>query len=182
MPQRSNLSLSVGLDDIQSEPRSYTVEATEEERDGLAERFKVVSIDKLQADITVGKVTNPKAISVAGDLSADLIQQCIVTLKNVPEKVQEHFELLLVSPELAAEFDEDEVYADPEAPDYDSFDDDVIPVGEIVAQTLSVMMNPYPRVPGAEIQPVAGQAVSVNEEVGKKPNPFDVLSKLRDKS
>lgn len=182
MPQRSNLSLSVGLDDIQSEPRSYSVDATAEERNDLAERFKVVSIDRLQADVTVGKVTNPKAISVAGHLSAELVQQCIVTLKDVPETIQEHFELLLVAPELAEEFDEDEVYADPEAPDYDSFDADVVPVGEIVAQTLSVMMNPYPRVPGAEIQPVAGQAVSVNEEVGKKPNPFDVLSKIRDKS
>ncbi len=182
MPQQSNLSLSVGLDDIQLDARSYIVEATGEERNDLVERFKIVSIDKLQANVTVGKVTNPKAISVAGDITAELIQQCIVTLKDVPETIQEHFELLLVAPELADEFDEDEVYADPEAPDYDSFDADVIPVGEIIAQTLSVMMNPYPRVPGAEIQPVSGQAVSVNEEVGKKPNPFDVLSKLRDKS
>lgn len=176
------LDITLPVDDIQAEPRRYRLEASEAERAELVTRFKIVGLDALSAEVQVRADAKADAIRITGHLDAVLTQRCVVTLEDVAETVSEPFELILVSPETADRFDEDELYLDPEAPDYDAFEGDTLPLGEIVAQTLSVLMNPYPKKDGAEVAVPKGAQVSVNEEPGKKPNPFAVLSKLRDKS
>lgn len=182
MSVSANLDLVIPLNEISKDAKYFQVTVNDAERAALVERFKIRSLDNLSCDISVETDLEREGIAVKGHLKATLVQQCIVTLGDVPEMVDESFELLLVSPEQAARFDEDELYADPEAPDYDAFEGESVPLGEIVAQTLSVMMNPYPRVAGAEIKPIAGSNFSVNEELEKKPNPFAALAELRDKS
>lgn len=182
MAKKNDLSMSVVVDDLQTEARRYSLVASASDRAELIQRFKILALDLLEADVDVRVTAKPDTIWISGTIKASLTQQCIVTLGEVPETIDEHFELMLVSPEIAEQYDEDELYADPDAADYDAFEGEVLPLGEIVAQTLSVMMDPYPRRPGAEIKPVASKDVSINEEVQKKPNPFSVLSKLQDKS
>lgn len=182
MTQSGNLRTTLATEELQSGPRQYRIQATDADLSDLAERFKIVSISKLEAAIKVQERTDPQAVVIEGELAAELVQQCVVTLRDVPETIGEAFELWLVAPDIADAFDEDEKYADPDAPDYDAFEGDKVPLGEIIAQTLSVMMNPYPRVPGAEVKPVAGQGVTVNEELEQRPNPFGVLAQMRDKS
>ncbi len=182
MTRKTDLSLIVNVADIDAEPREYRLTGQAPELLQLVDRFKIVSLENLEAHVTVKKMSEPKAIHISGTVNSRLVQQCGVTLQDVPENIDEPFELLLVSPETAAAFDEDELYADPEAPDYDAFEGDSVPLGEIVVQTVAVMMNPYPRAPGAEVKPIAGEGVTVNEDPLEKPNPFEVLSKLRDKS
>lgn len=182
MTKTENLEFQLGVDDVEKDPKTYLISATASQKSKLADRFKIVQLDSLEAAVTIAKQRHGEGIVINGNLKATLVQQCVVTLGDVPETLDEEFELLLLSPEQAAAFDEDEVYADPEAPDYDALEGDVVNLGEIVAQTLSVMMNPYPRVAGAEVKPVAGGNFTTNEEIGKKPNPFAALAELRDKS
>ncbi len=182
MSKTENLDFQLGLDEIEKDPKTFSISATDAERNKLVERFRIVQLDNLNATVTVNRQRHGEAIVINGNLKASLVQQCVVTLGDVPENIDEEFELLLVSPEQAAAFDDDEVYADPEAPDYDALEGEIVYLGEVVAQTLSVLMNPYPRVVGAEVKPIAGSNFSANEEVGKKPNPFAALAKLRDKS
>jgi len=182
MTKSENLDFQLGLDEIEKDGKAFSISATEAERDQLVERFKIVDLDSLEAAIEVCRQRHGDGIEIKGNLKAALTQQCVVTLGDVPETIDEDFELLLVSPEQADAFDEDEVYADPEAPDYDALEGDTVYLGEVVAQTLSVLMNPYPRVVGAEVKPVSGANFTANEEVGKKPNPFAALAELRDKS
>lgn len=182
MTNSENLGFQLGLDEIEKDPKTFFISATEAERVQLIERFKIIQLDSLEATITVSRQRHGDGVEIKGSLKASLTQQCVVTLGEVPETIDEEFELLLVSPEQAAALDEDEVYADPEAPDYDALEGDSVHLGEVVAQTLSVLMNPYPRVAGAEIKPIAGSNFTANEEVGKKPNPFAALAELRDKS
>lgn len=182
MSKVHDLSLTLANEEIQAEPKRFTVQASDADRAALVERFNIVALDKLTAKVEVRADARAEAIVVSGHVGAELSQQCIVTLEDVPESISEDFELMLVSPETADRYDEDELYLDPEAPEYDAFEGDEVPVGEIVAQTLSVMMNPYPKKEGAEIPVPKNAGVSVNEELEKKPNPFAALSKLRDKS
>lgn len=182
MKKALDFSFTVDVDDVQIEPRAYKLKASEQEMTELKERFGLVKLSSFNANVAVSCEPKAKAIWIRGDIAAELVQQCVVTLGDVPEQVAEPFELMLVSPEVAEQFDEDEVYLDPKAPDYDAFEGDTLPVGEMVAQTLSVLMNPYPKQADAKITVQSGQGVSINEDLEEKPNPFAVLSKLRDKS
>ena len=152
MSETNTLSLILQSDEVQPEGRTYKIEAGEEEMAALVQRFDILGMSKLIAEVTVAADPQTKGFKIEGAIEADLVQRCIVTLGEVPEQVRESFELLLVSPEQADAFDEEELYADPNAPDYDAFEGPELPLGEIVAQTVSVLMEPYPRVEGAEIE------------------------------
>lgn len=173
---------TLGVDDVHHDGRTYQLKASKNQLSDLADRFKLVVLNSFSADISVQSEAKTDTIWIRGNIEADLVQQCVVTLGDVPEQVSDSFELMLVSPELAEQMDEDEVYLDPKAPDYDAFEGAIIPVGDVVAQTLSVLMDPYPKQPNAKLKAPNGQGVAVNEELEEKPNPFAVLSKLRDKS
>ncbi len=177
-----DFTFTLGVDEVQPDGRSYQLEASGTQLADFADRFKLVALNSFSAAISVQRDAKSDIIWVRGDIKADLIQQCVVTLGDAPEQVAESFELMLVSPELAAQMDEDEVYLDPKAPDYDAFDGPILAVGDVVAQTLSVVMDPYPKQVGAELKVPNGQGVAVNEALEEKPNPFAVLSKLGDKS
>ena len=170
------------VDEVHAEGRTYKLRATKSQLSDLVDRFKLVALNSFSAEISVQSEAKADTVWIRGNIEADLVQQCVVTLGDVPEQVSDSFELMLVSPELAEKMDEDEVYLDPKAPDYDAFEGPTIPVGDIVAQTLSVLMDPYPKQAHAKLRVPNGQGVTVNEELEEKPNPFAVLSKLRDKS
>ncbi len=177
-----DFAFMLGVDEVQPDERAYQLNAVGSQLSDLADRFKLIALNSFSAAITVQKEAKTDIIWIRGDIKADLVQQCVVTLGDVPEQVADSFELMLVSPELAEQMDEDEVYLDPKAPDYDAFDGSLVPVGDIVVQTLSVLMDPYPKQADAELKVPNGQGIVVNEELEEKPNPFAVLSKLRDKS
>lgn len=182
MSKKLDFSFVLDVDDIQAEPRQFLLQGQEKQLSDLAKRFKLVALNSFSAAVSVYSDRKDKTIWIKGTITAELVQQCVVTLGDVPEKLDESFELMLVSPEMAEQLDEDEVYLDPEAPDYDAFEGATVPVGDMVAQTLAVLMNPYPKQEGAEIKVPNGKGVSINEDLEEKPNPFAVLSKLRDKS
>lgn len=182
MTKGLDFSFSLDVEEIQTEPRVYKLTAPELQLTELAERFKLIALHMFTATVSVSVDPKNKTIWIRGEIAASLVQQCVVSLADVPEEISDTFELMLVSPEKADELDQDEVYLDPEAPDYDAFEGEVLPVGDMVAQTLSVLMDPYPKQKDAKIKVPNGQGVSINEDLDEKPNPFAVLSKLRDKS
>lgn len=181
MSKTYDLSLTLLVDEIQTEPRTFSVTASNEDRSGLVERFKLLSLDTLNASVTV-QAAGKDTIHIEGHVSARLEQPCVVSLEPVEETIEEDFVLLMVPPEVADRMDADEVYLNPDAPDYDALEGDILLLGDIVAQTLSVMMNPYPKKEDAALKPMKNQSLEVNGELETKPNPFAALSKLRDES
>jgi len=181
MTKTHNLSYMLPVDELEREPRHYVVMANEAERAELVNRFGIVALNALSAEVDVwdGGVDG---LRLKGHLKADLVQRCITTLEDVPEKIDSSFELMLVDAETADRMDAEEAYLDPEIPDYDAIEGKEIALGEIVAQTLAISMNPYPRAEGAELEASSGGKVAVNEPELKRPNPFAVLEKLRDES
>jgi uncharacterized metal-binding protein YceD (DUF177 family) len=181
MTKTYDLSLTLVVDEIQAEPRAFSIIASAEDCSNLVQRFKLLSLENLEAKVTV-QSAGKETIQIDGHVTARLEQPCTVSLEPVDEVVDEEFSLLMVPPEVADRMDGEEVYLNPEAPDYDALEGDTLPLGDIVAQTLSVMMNPYPKKEDAVLKPSKNMALEVNGELETKPNPFAVLSKLRDES
>lgn len=184
MSKTYTLAFTLPADEIEKEPRAYSVRATSDELKAVAERFGLLAAESLEADITVqAKGHDGNAgIFIAGEVRAKVIQKCIVSLDPVPETISTPLELLLVSPEVADKMDADENYLDADAPEYDALEGPDVAVGDIVAQTVAVSMNPYPRAENAVADTGNNAHVSIDAPEIERENPFSVLSGLKDKS
>lgn len=182
MVKPANFNVLIASADVTTDERTYQLTAPESVLKSVIERLSLISLSSLSADISIVYDRTFKAIKVSGRVRAELEQPCVVTLEPVPETVDDSFDLLLVSPEQAEQYDNDELYLDPTYPDYDSLDTDHIDLGEVAIQTLSILMAEYPRKEGVELQEDIANGLEVNKDLAGKPNPFAALSKLRDES
>ncbi len=73
--------------------------AKEDERKALAERFDLLELPMLQAQLTVKPAKNKSGITVTGNLTADVVQQCGVTLEPLPSHIEENIEALFTHPD-----------------------------------------------------------------------------------
>ncbi|MBL28298.1 MAG: hypothetical protein CMM50_12210 [Rhodospirillaceae bacterium] len=153
------------------------IEADEREREALARRFDLMSLDRLRASVRIAATAGGHRIRVEGTLDASVVQTCVVTLKPVESTVQESFAVDYV-PE--SDVDEGEaIDFDPEGEDPpEVLRDWTIDIGELVAEQLSLALDPYPRHPSAG--PVGGAVWQDDSgDSDEKPNPFAVLAQLR---
>ncbi|NVJ69256.1 MAG: DUF177 domain-containing protein [Alphaproteobacteria bacterium] len=182
MTEHHSLAFTIKVSETEREAKEFSLVATEDECKALAERFDLIAIDSLQGTLSVRDAGKDEGVHVHGQLAAKFTQRCIASLKPVEESLETSFDLMLVDPEMADRMDDEGVYLDADAPDYDALEGDIIPLGEILAQTLSISMNPYPRAEGAELEVGKKPGISTNEPELERPNPFAVLAKTRDES
>jgi uncharacterized metal-binding protein YceD (DUF177 family) len=140
-------SRTVRVDTLAGAPRMMAIEAEEDERSALAERFGFLALSRLEAEVEV--VRNGEAVSARGTLRAALAQACVVSGEPVEEEVEEAFAIEF-RPHPAPEAAEEEIELGGEELDVVFHDGAVIDVGEAVAETLSLAVHPYPRAPAAE--------------------------------
>lgn len=141
------LSRPVPLDTIGQE-RVMTIDATPAERVALAARFDLRALDSLHADVRL----TPRAggIELSGRIEARVVQPCVVTGSDVPGSVAEEVALRFVDPDLLAAADEEERELGSGDLDVLAHDGASIDVGEAVAQTLGLALDPFPRAEDAE--------------------------------
>ena len=166
-------SRTVRVDTLGAEPRRLEIEAQEGERAALAKRFAIVEIAKLAAKAELTR----KGVEVvaAGRLEASVTQSCVATGQPVPAEIDEPFELVFRPPPPPGGSD-DEVELSEGELDVVFYDGASVDLGEAVAETLSLSLDPYPRAPGAE-EALKAAGVKSEEEAG----PFGALAGLRDK-
>jgi uncharacterized metal-binding protein YceD (DUF177 family) len=116
----------------------YDIAATEAERTALARRFDLLSLDRLEAQVTLRRVARGM-VRMNAALSADLVQTDVVTLDPVPGRIEDDFTLLF-----AAEAS-DAGALDPEAELVEPLAGGRIDIAEAVVQQLSLAIDPYPR-------------------------------------
>lgn len=166
-------SRPVRLDTIGPARRDMQVEAEEAERTALARRFGIAAIDALSADLSISR--SGDEVRATGRLRARVTQSCVVTDAPVPARVDEPFDILF-RPQPASDGAEEEIELIETDMDVVFYDGAAIDVGEAVAETLSLSLDPYPRAPDAdEVLKAAG--VKSEEEAGA----FGALAALRDK-
>jgi uncharacterized metal-binding protein YceD (DUF177 family) len=134
-------SRPVRIDTLGPVARSIEIEAGEEERAALAERFDLIAIDSLAARLALSR--SGEAITAKGTVIAAVTQRCVATGLPVPAKVEESFALLL-RPEPAAGSEEEIELSEGEM-DVVFYEGGLIDAGEIAAETLSLGLDPYPR-------------------------------------
>lgn len=150
------------------ERQRHEIAASAEERAALAQRFGLLSLDRLEAKVRVtplaGGFYRLQASFVAG-----LVQACVVTLEPVPATIDEDFSLLYGPVD-----GETEVVLDAETETVEPLDGGMIDIGEAVAQQLSLALDPFPRtteaMPESTVTAAGGSGLDT---------PFAALAKLR---
>lgn len=123
------------------------IEADEAERAALARRFGLVAIERLDAEAAL--VPEGKAVLATGTLNAAIVQSCAVSGEDLPVAIAEPIALRFVSGSIAPDPDE-EIELDGEAPDEIEMTDGRFDLGEAVAQSLALAIDPFAVGPDAE--------------------------------
>ena len=125
---------------------AYEITANAEERAALARRFALQSVGRLDARITLAREPGG-GVRLDGTIEAEIVQTCVVTLGPAPAALADAFAIVF-RPGL----DEDEAdrltFETEEDVTFEPLDGDSIDIGEIAAQQLSLVMDPYPRAAG----------------------------------
>ena len=189
----AEFSRLVSIEDLSPGMIERRYEASAEECAALARRFGITALRKLVAETVLRRKGRSDLIRLEGRLSAEVEQPCVATLEPVVEGVEESFELRFTLDPVKAAGESAaagaDVIIDPEADDPPELvGPKGIDVGEVIAQQLSVAINPYPRLPDAVLEeevlsagPDSAQAEGAEAEVEEpaKENPFAVLKLLK---
>lgn len=174
-PEFSRLISVEGI--IPDKDRLEKIEATVDECAALAKRFDLRELSNFKAEFKIRRVAGGTAVKINGVLRADLVQACVVSLRDVFSKVDARFETFFAEPAEQEEFDDEDVglEGDEDAPEM--INNGMIDLGEVAAQYLYLEIDPYPRAPGVSL---AAQMTEIGASAGKS-NPFRVLEGLKDK-
>ena len=128
------------LDTIGGAGQRVAIEAFEGERAALAARFDLIALDVLTATATLVIVVG--GAEARGAVRARAVQACVVTGDRVTSDVDEPFALRFIDAPVTG--DEEVELTDAEC-DLLPFDGGHIDLGEAVAQTLGLALDPFPR-------------------------------------
>ncbi|HWA42888.1 MAG TPA: DUF177 domain-containing protein [Hypericibacter adhaerens] len=158
----------IGRDEI-----GRQIEAKPAEREALAVRLGLESLDLLRAELRLKRLSRGR-IAVEGRLQAKLTQLCVASLAPVASEIEGEFAVEFVEAEPGPEA-EAVVSVESEAPP-EPIEEGAIDLGETVVQELAERIDPYPRAPGAD--------VTWRDEAPGEPEPkrpFAALSALQGK-
>jgi len=128
---------------LPAEPVSLA--ASTEQRAALARRFGLVKIDRLEAEIRLED--DGEAVKAEGRIHAAVVQSCAVSGEDLAVTIDEPLALRFV-PE--AEATEEEIELEESELDEVPFDGQALDLGEAVAQSLALAIDPYAVGPEAE--------------------------------
>ena len=169
------------LEDLGETPEKIVVTAKREECGLLATRFEQQSIARLTANLVLKWIEFGEVFSVSGSFEADVVQTCVISLEPISVTLNEDVNLVFASPRKGAT--ETLLLEDAEP-----FEGEHIDLGELVAEELSLALEPYPRSKGvrpADIELGPGLSFLSEDDAQmatEKSNPFDILASLNSKA
>ena len=164
---------SRSLDVRQVEGKSVHLAANENERAALARRFGLVSVGKVEADIQLERAGT--VVKANGRLSADIVQSCAVSGDDLPVSIDETLSFRFV-PEASGHSPDEEIELGADELDEIEYSGTQFDLGEAVAQSLALAIDPFAVGPNAEA--ARQQAGIVGEEAT---GPFAALAALKKK-
>lgn len=161
------------LSDLSQAGSEVTIAAQGDELARLAQWAGVDAVRVFAARVNLHKLTQTR-FAYEADLSADIVQSCVVTLEPVDSKIARHIAReLLVAPRIEQEggiltlaAGDDDV---PEAIDSTDYD-----LAGPLLEEFALAIDPYPRKEGVAFTPPA-------EAEAPPESPFAVLKALKDK-
>lgn len=178
-PPPPELSRPVMVDSLAVDRDSvFDIHSSAEERALLARRFDLVALESLSAGVAATR-TEAGEMRLSGRLKAVVVQTCVVTLEPVRSTIEADFDRVF-SPRATLEEKEDVFLAlegeDPPEP----LEGGTVDAGEVVAETLGLALNPFPRAPGATL-PAGAATTGETGDTPEKSGPFAVLAKLKER-
>lgn len=169
------LSRPISVDGLPARGQMVRVVASAEECEGLAALCGIVAIGKVEAELLLAPWRRT-GVKLTGTVSADVVQECVVTLEPVDQKVEERVEITFLPGARPVESGL-EIEIDPEADDPpEPLEGGVIDVGVIVAEYVALGLDPYPRKAG-----VTFEDRIEDDGSDDNPRPFAGLKDLTDK-
>lgn len=165
-------SRSYRLDSLGERPRMVEVEALPEEREALADRFGLLALHLLKGEASL--FTTAAGVRARGRIHAIVEQACVATGEPVPATVDEDFDLQFVA--ATAAMPDDEVELSESELDLVEFDGQAVDLGEALAQTLALALDPFPR--SADADAILKKAGVLSEE---EASAFGALASLKKK-
>lgn len=161
----------VKISEIGNHSHNIKLSADADARSGLMARFDLAALDMLDAEISLKHESAD--IVATGRFTANLAQYCIATGDPVPAQIDEPVHIRFITePTTNGEV---ELELAPDDCDTMFHDGQTIDLGEAVAQSLGLALNPYPRSPEAEKILKAAGVKSEDEVV-----PTGALAGLKD--
>ena len=170
-------SRTARIDTLGSRPQVMAIGADAAERDALARRFGLVAIDHLSAEAELTR--SGDIVRAQGTLSARVTQSCVATSLPVPETIEEAFAIEL-RPEPPSGGADEEVELSESELDVIFYAGGAVDLGEAVAETLSLALDPYPRVSEAD-EALSAAGVKSEAQAKAESSPFAGLAGLKDK-
>lgn len=146
------------------------LEATREECAALAKRFALVSVERIEARLTLEP--EGSAVTAKGRMRAEIVQSCAVSGEDLPVSIDEPLALRFV-PETP--IDAEEIELDASTPDEIPYVGTSFDLGEAVAQSLALAIDPYVVGPAAER---ARKEAGLADEAAS--GPFAALAALKE--
>ncbi|WP_395660994.1 YceD family protein [Aestuariivirga sp.] len=147
------------VEKLRAEPRELTA---------LAKRMKIPAIHALSAEVRATPWRGG-GIKLEGHLTADIEQVSVISLEAFRETVSIPVSRYFLPPG-AVVVNESEDDADP-------IEGGIVDIGEVVAETLALDLDPYPRKPGEAFAEHVEDAAAP----GENPSPFAVLARDKQK-
>lgn len=168
----AEFSRPLALDSLPLSGTRIRLEASVDECRALAKRFDLVNLDRLEGVIDIAPVDLTRTVHVSGRVFAHVVQTCVVTFEPVAAKVEADFDRLFSRDEPAEADAEVEIAIEAETPE--PVVGDELDLGEILAEELSLALDPYPRAADADQR--LAELSGDDDAVG---GPFGALARLR---
>src|SRR5215510_13371974 len=181
--QKSEIERIVDLDRMGAGGTALDIVASDGERAALAKRFGFLGLPAFSARVTVDRRPGGQIV-VEGRLRGRIVQACVLTLDPVTQDLDDTFRIVF-KPDMADDRDPEsgEAVLNSQADAPEPLTGNMLDIGEIVAEQLSLAADPYPRRAGAKLEdvlpkPRQGGRAGRNEQ---RRHPFAGLAALRDK-
>ena len=153
-------------------PEKLTVEADEAERTALARRFGLPSIQSLRATIKIAQ--HGDVIDARGQMAAAFEQLCAIADEPFANTLSEPLAMRFV-PALPTAGEDEEQEFSPDEPDEIEYEGSAFDLGEAVAESFGLALDPYATGPNADAARV--EAGIIDETVPS--GPFAALAALK---
>lgn len=154
VPGRLRLAdASIRIDTMPAEGRELFFGVGEEERAELAAHLALTALDRLEVRLKADRFRG--GIRVQGRLLADLTQPSVVSLEPVAQHVDEPIDRVFLpgGEKPFADSAGAEIFVDLEGDDVpDHFEGTEADLSDLIVETLSLAIDPYPRAAGESIE------------------------------
>lgn len=135
------------VDIRQADGKQLTITANEAERAALAQRFDILQVGKLEAEVTL-EVDGDNLLA-SGRFVAEIVQSCAVSAEDLPVSINEPVAYRFV-PALTQYAPDEEIEIDHGDHDEIEYAGTTADLGEAVAQSLALAIDPFATGPGAD--------------------------------